>query len=265
MGVALKPSTLGDDEEAKLRNTISLYELSKEAGLNYFVLDSERDLDDLSLRSLELLARHADGTRLVITLPVRRSDARTRFEGLCRLAATSPELELCFVAGNPAYLSVLERSTGAGKLLSSYTRAALQSDGSHREVMVGTERVERTLLSMGHMKNVVPFVLMDSNSRRWAKTFGELWSKVAVYVPLHLGRPSGVALERLNAYVSRRPQFRDRDGEELERGVRSLTLHGSPDEVRSGMERLMEMGYNVVVGWLVDPSPEQLLKLTKVL
>lgn len=265
VGIALKPSALGDDEATKLRNASSLYGLSKDMGLDYFVLDSERENDDLSILSLESLAREADGTNLVITLPVRRCDARERFRGLCRLVAEYPQLELCLVAGNPAYLNGLEASLRAGMLLSSYASEALQLEDGNRELMIGSERVERTLLSLSHMENLVPFVLMDSNYAQWAETFGTLWSKIAVYVPLHVGPPSVKAYERLRSYVLRRPQFRNRNDEDLELGIRSLTLHGAPEEVRSGMERLRGVGFNVIVGWLVEPSPEQLLQLAKVL
>ncbi|MEN3047351.1 MAG: hypothetical protein ABDH63_01020 [Candidatus Caldarchaeales archaeon] len=265
VGIALKPSSLGDDEESKLRSALSLLRLSKDLGLSHLVLDSEREVDDLSLGSIGMLAEEADSTRLVVTVPVRRRDARERFEGLLRLIAESPGLGLCLVAGHPAYLDGGGPRSGAGALLRSYATEAAELNGRERELMVGTERVERAVLSLGWIRSVVPFVLMDADSRLWAEAFGRIWERVAVYVPLFVGDPSEAAMSRMRSYVSRRPRYRDADGQELEAGLRELTVFGRPEEVRAGIGRLGEMGFGLVVGWLVDPSPEQLRRLSRAL
>ncbi|MCX8203563.1 MAG: hypothetical protein N3H32_04530 [Nitrososphaeria archaeon] len=265
VGIALKPSSLGDDERSKLRSALSLLKLSEDIGLSHLVLDSEREVDDLSLKSIGLLAEEAGSTKLVVTVPVRRRDARERFEGLRGLVAGSQGLVLCLVAGHPSYLDGGGPRVGAGALLRAYAAEAAELNGHGRELLVGTERVERAVLSLGWIRSVVPFVLMDSNSRLWAETFGRVWERVAVYVPLFVGEPSEDAMARMRAYVSRRPNYRGANGQDLEEGLRELTVFGRPEEVRARIERLGEMGFGLVVGWLIDPSPEQLRRLSRAL
>ncbi|MDJ0274634.1 MAG: hypothetical protein NYU90_05475 [Aigarchaeota archaeon] len=225
-------------------------------GLNYFVLDSERVRDDLSLSSLDELAKRADessGPRVVITVPVRRSDFPERLEGTMRILSRRDRASICLVAGNPAYLTEEERSRSAPRLLSLAAGRVLRELGKRIDVFVGTERVEGTVERLCKELDVVPFLLLDLHPPELLERFRPNGNRLAVYVPFALG-PLSEALPALLPYVKRRMMVRHLTGDPSDH-VERFCVVGDPERVASRLRSLTER-YDVIVGYpaLLDPA-----------
>ncbi len=238
---------------------LHLYDFSAESGLDLFVLDSERGSDDLSVRSLSDLVRRADevaGPRVVITLPVRRSDFPERLKGVMRLLSISERASLCLVAGNPSYLTEEERRKPAGKLLASAAELVIRELGSDAEVFVGTEKVERTVERLCAEHNVVPFLLLDDHSPELLARFRPNGNRLAVYVPFAVSTGRDVVVSSLLPYVERRMRALGLSGDPSEH-VDRFCVVGTLNEVLTKL-RAVASQYDVVIGYPAVPDLEQL-------
>jgi len=222
------------------------------------VLDSEGVRDDLGLPSLDVLVRRADessGPRVVITVPVRRSDFLERLEGTLRILSRRDRASLCLVAGNPAYLTEEERRRSAPRLLAYAAERVHRELGGRTEVFVGTERVERTVERLCRELDVVPFLLLDLHPPELLERLRPNGNRLAVYVPFALG-PSSEAIPALLPYVRRRMTVRQLTGDPSEH-VERFCVVGDPDRVASRLRSLTER-YDVIVGYPALLVPEQL-------
>jgi len=227
--------------------------------LDRFVLDSERIHDDLSVPSLGELVRRAEeveGPRVVITLPVRRSDFPERLKGVMRLLSRSERASLCLVAGNPAYLTEEERKMPAGGLLASAVKWVIGELGPETEVFVGTERVERVVAKLCAEHNVMPFLLLDDHSPELLALLRPNSNRLAVYVPFAVGTKRDDAIPSLLPYVERRMRALRLSGRPTDHLDRFCVV-GNQHEITSRLTHLSRQ-YDVVIGYPANPDPEQI-------
>ncbi len=255
----MKASVLGSTEQEKLRRILHLYGVSAELGLDHFVLDSERSSDDLSVRSLADLVRRADevdGPRVVITLPVRRSDFSERLRDVMRLLSRSDRASICLVAGNPAYLTEEERRRSAGELLASATELVVRELGPDAEVFVGTEKVEKTVEALCQRLDVIPFFLLDRRSPELLLRFRSNGNRLAVYVPFAVGQRRDDVMPLLFPYVERRMRALKLSGSPSDHVDRFCVI-GTPHDVSRRL-RTVAAQYDIMIGYPAVPDSEQL-------
>ncbi len=230
-----------------------------ELGLDLFVLDSERASDDLSVQSLGELVRRADevaGPRVVVTLPVRRTDFPGRLAEVMRLLSRTDRPSLCLVAGNPAYLTEEERRRPASGSLASAVEHVFEELGPDAEVFVGTERVERAVEELCRRLSVIPFLLLDDHRLELLERLRPNGNRLAVYVPFAVGPKREAAMSSLLPYVERRMRALRLPGEPSEH-VDRFCVVGTPDDVSTRL-RTIAARYDVVVGYPAVPDLEQL-------
>ncbi|MEM4415891.1 MAG: hypothetical protein QXH32_08020, partial [Candidatus Caldarchaeum sp.] len=116
LGAAFKPSLLGEN---KLETLIFYAKVLTRLGYRYLVVDSERAVDDLSLKGFEQLVsvcKLLGFPEPVITVPVRRADCWERLDTVVDVVSQEGFGGVCLVAGNSAYLTPEEKSQKAGSL-----------------------------------------------------------------------------------------------------------------------------------------------------
>jgi hypothetical protein len=201
-------------------------------------------------------ADEVSGPKVVITLPVRRSDFSERLRGVMRLLSISERASLCLVAGNPSYLTEEERRRSAGELLHSAVKLVAGELGPETEAFVGTERVERTVERLCAEHNVVPFLLLDDHSPELLARFRPNGNRLAVYVPFAVSTRRDEAVSSLLPYVERRMRALRLSGDPSEH-VDRFCVVGTQDEVSSRL-RALSRRYDVVIGYPAFPDQAQL-------
>ncbi len=201
-------------------------------------------------------ADEVSGPKVVITLPVRRSDFPERLKGVMDLLSRSERASLCLVAGNPSYLTEEERRRSAGELLYSAVKLVAGELGPETEAFVGTERVERTVERLCAEHNVVPFLLLDDHSPELLARFRSNGNRLAVYVPFAVSAKRDDAVSSLLPYVERRMRVLRLSGRPSEH-VDRFCVVGTEDEVSSRL-RALSRRYDVVIGYPAFPDQAQL-------
>lgn len=196
------------------------------------------------------------GPKVVITLPVRRSDFPERLKGVMRLLSRSERASLCLVAGNPAYLTEEERKRPAGGLLASAVKRVIGELGPETEVFVGTERVENVVARLCAEHNVVPFLLLDDHSPELLARLRPNSNRLAVYVPFAVGPRREDAIPSLISYVERRMRALRLSGRPTDHLDRFCVV-GNQHDVSSRIRHLSRQ-YDVVIGYPANPNPEQI-------
>lgn len=199
------------------------------------------------------LRRLADSARLRVTVPVRADGYDplgddTRWDDIPVGAAVA------VVAGNPAYLSPVERRRRiAPRLAAALERAP--------DAWVGTEGIERLALSTG----ATQFELLGPDTER---TFRDLRTagfegELAVYAPAVLVDDEDVVLDALGAYAARRRPVAEslppgaptdstaagRAREVLLDGCADYALAGGVENIRERVDGLRAAGADHVVGY----------------
>jgi hypothetical protein len=201
-------------------------------------------------------ADEVEGPKVVITLPVRRSDFPERLKGVMLLLSRSERASLCLVAGNPAYLTEEERRRPAGGLLASAVKRVIGELGPETEVFVGTERVERVVEGLCMQRNVVPFLLLDDHSPELLVRLRPNSNRLAVYVPFAVGQRRDDTIPLLLPYVERRMRALRLSGRPTEH-VDRFCVVGTQHEVSSRFGYLSRQ-YDIMIGYPANPDPEQI-------
>jgi hypothetical protein len=201
-------------------------------------------------------AEEVGGPRVVITLPVRRSDFPDRLKDVMRLLSRSERASLCLVAGNPAYLTEEERKLSAGGLLASAVKRVIGELGPETEIFVGTERVEKVVARLCAEHNVVPFLLLDDHSPELLARLRPNSNRLAVYVPFAVGPRREEAIPALLPYVERRMRALRLSGRPTDHLDRFCVV-GNQHEISSRLTHLSRQ-YDVVIGYPANPDPEQI-------
>ncbi|GBC68455.1 hypothetical protein HRbin01_00138 [archaeon HR01] len=262
-GLAVKPSHLGAGQKEKLDNLVKLANHLFREKMKFLVIDSEREMDDITPSTYNLLLEktaHLNFTP-VLTLPVRRSDFHDRLTEVLDVVACGGG-GVCLVAGNPAYLDEDERRVKAGhQILAAAEMLRLKAPKTL--LLVGTEKMVRPALEASRRYGAIPFTLYGVDMGCELNRLVELSdNSVAVYTPYFIGPYlPREALDVLRGYVSRRGY----QGDGMALGLERLTLAGGIEEIREKVRRLWSSGVNIVVGYPALLSPEQISALARAL
>ncbi|MEM0349232.1 MAG: hypothetical protein QXE96_04035 [Candidatus Caldarchaeum sp.] len=258
LGAAFKPSLLGDN---KLDTAIFYAKVLARLGYRYLVLDSERAVDDLSLRDFEELVsvcKLLGFPEPVITIPVRRGDCWERLGAVVDVVSRDGFGGVCLVAGNSAYLTREEASQKPGKLLLEAAEV-FRRKCRFNLLMVGTERVEKTAAKIAANHRAIPVMLMTPNIVEETRLYSHNGLRRAVYVPYYFGEelPRDVA-EKVHAYVSRR--VGDKNVDET---WRQFVYTGPLNEFTQLLRDLSANNIDVFIGYPLDKRVKQLTALSK--
>jgi len=258
LGAAFKPSLLGEN---KLETLIFYAKVLTRLGYRYLVVDSERAVDDLSLKGFEQLVsvcKLLGFPEPVITVPVRRADCWERLDTVVDVVSQEGFGGVCLVAGNSAYLTPEEKSQKAGSLLLEAAEA-FRRKCRFNLLMVGTERVEKTAAKIAANHGAVPVMLMTPRLLEETRLYSHNGLRKAVYVPYFFGEelPGDVA-EKVNAYVSRRVGNKN-----IDEVWRQYVYTGPFNEFAQLLRKLSENNIDIFIGYPLDKRVRQLTALSK--
>ncbi|MEM4287314.1 MAG: hypothetical protein QXV97_00715 [Candidatus Caldarchaeum sp.] len=258
LGAAVKPSLLNENRRDKL---LRLIQLLNGLQYSYLVVDSERSADDLSISDYSMLAEVC-GQRStctpILTIPVRRSDFHERFSEFLEVVSQHGVGGVCFVAGNPAYLDEHELRVRPGRLILDAS-AAFRGVAPHLPLMVGSEKIVKTALKASQLYHAWPLILLNPGLHEELKLYDGLTA--GVYAPFHISETlERDVSDRLQAYISRRKTSLG-----FWEAVEAFSLAGGLWKIRQRVSRISEIGVDVLVGYPLDLSGEQLRRFAKVL
>lgn len=262
-GIAVKPSLLGVSSCSKREGLFRLYSAALVSDIDFFVIDSERVCDDVSvddLAELVVLAEEVDGPVVVPTVPVRRSDYPDRMRDIIDVVAGSGRAGLCIVAGNPHYLSFEEAGVRAAPLLLEAAEVSRSRLGN-KLVLVGTENVESVAMKCCMRYKCVPFFLLDDGVESVVESYRSVLDvPVAVYAPFFVGNGFGKDVaETMLAYASRRRKMSEvlRNSDDWWGALSRLMLVGDRFVVGEKLKEIWLDGFDIVVGFPAGSSEKQ--------
>lgn len=199
------------------------------------------------------LRRLADRAALRVTVPVR-ADGFDPLGDDRRWSELPAGVNVALVAGNPAYLTAMERRRRiAPRLAAAIERAP--------DAWVGTEGIERLATATG----ATQFELLGPVTERRVRKLREVGfdGGVAVYAPIVLAEDEDARLDALGGYVARRrpvanrlPEGTPTDAsatgrarEVLLAACEEYAVAGGVDAVRGQVAALRAAGVDEVVGY----------------
>jgi len=156
-------------------------------------------------RTLALLHELESELNLILTINARHRAAFDTARDYSEVIAHHGNAGLCFVAGNPIYLSEEERHLDAKDRLMELVASSRHKLPS-APIFLGSEGLHDITITLSQKYSVVPFVLLDSSAQAKASSIRSKSKKeTGVYCPCHLSADGdGSLIKAFGAYALRR-------------------------------------------------------------
>ncbi len=293
LGIAVKRSRYGVSADEYREGCARAASLCRELGIPLLVIDSEfREHYPAKEELVELVAAAQDVT-VAQTVAARHAEAWEFVSAYASALSEYPNFALNLVAGNKLYLSPDEQSKSAREALRqlvSQTRALFSG-----EVFVGAEGLCELAAELASQHGLIPFLLYDKLFPQEVEICRRAGCEsIAVYVPFYVAE-EGVdldlfILQKLGGYLLRRKWVAQKlldegiDVEVVRRAVERgeveksslghawdvllecsdyLCACGSLEEVAEKLESVASEGANVVVGYALEETKQQLQLFAK--
>jgi hypothetical protein len=214
IGKATKRSRFGEERSLRAEGTQEATEFCIKARFDFHFVDSEWQRHYMTAQELQNILSLAEELEsdltTVMTVNARHLSAFDIARDYVEVASQHENAGLCFVAGNPSYLSEEERKFDAKSRIRELvlvSRTRLPS----APIFVGSEGLLELASELGAEYSAIPFMLLggsieDQLSKLRSNGIGD---DIAVYCPCHLSsQTAGALIKSFGHYALRRKWVR---------------------------------------------------------